>query len=363
MSNIHLLAQTPLESILFSSNITQILKRFLENQKYSKIGVIADSNTIKYCYPLIFEALPEHVTFHFEAGEKNKTLETCQDIWRWMTESDFDRKTIIINLGGGVTGDMGGFCASTFKRGLRFINIPTTLLSQVDASVGGKLGIDFMGYKNHLGVFTEPLAVIISQQFLDTLPLPELRSGYAEVIKHGLIKNEVYFSCLKITDWQNQSWADIIEKSISIKKDIVEKDPKEEGLRKILNFGHTIGHAIESFYLDSPNHLLHGEAIAVGMVTEAYLSHSKLRISQSELERITHTILEIFGKKYLAASDFDQIAALCVQDKKNEDKTINCSLLKRIGECDYNIPITNEDILAALQYYHQLKNEPNHTTS
>jgi len=305
--------------------------------------------------------MPEHLTFAFEAGEKNKNLDTCQDIWTWMTENDFDRQSLIINLGGGVTGDMGGFCASTYKRGMRFINIPTTLLAQVDASVGGKLGIDFMGFKNHLGVFTEPLAVLISQEFLTTLPEDEFRSGYAEVLKHGLIKNEHYFSCLKTKDWQNQTWSDIIEKSISIKKDIVEKDPKEEGLRKILNFGHTIGHAIESHYLNTPNHLLHGEAIAIGMLAEAYLSHTKMRLSKDDLDTITQTLLEIYGKKYLGNSDFEAIASLCLQDKKNMGKVINCSLLKRIGECEYNIPISEEDILAALQYYHDLKHEPDPT--
>ncbi|KEO74991.1 3-dehydroquinate synthase [Anditalea andensis] len=352
-----------MESIIFSTKISQNLERFLANTKHTKLGIIADSNTIRDCYPLISATLPEHHVFYFEAGEKHKNLTTCQNIWKWMTENDFDRQSVIINLGGGVTGDMGGFCASTYKRGMRFINIPTTLLSQVDASVGGKLGIDFMGFKNHLGVFTEPLAVIISQEFLPTLPTDEFRSGYAEVIKHGLIKNEHYFSCLKTTDWQNQAWTEIIEKSISIKKDIVEKDPKEEGLRKILNFGHTIGHAIESHYLDTPNHLLHGEAIAIGMLAEAYLSHSKMRMAKEDLTSITQTILEVFGIRYVAQSDFEAIASLCLQDKKNTGKIINCSLLKRIGECEYNIPISEEDILAALQYYHDLKHEPDTTTA
>ena len=214
-----------------------------------------------------------------------------------------------------------------------------------------------------MGVFTEPLAVLISQEFLSTLPEEEFRSGYAEVLKHGLIKNDLYFSCLKTQNWQNQSWTDIIEKSISIKKEIVEKDPKEEGLRKILNFGHTIGHAVESHYLNTPNHLLHGEAIAIGMLAEAYLSHTKMRMPKDDLSNITQTILEVFGKKYVAHSDFEEIASLCLQDKKNTGKIINCSLLKRIGECEYNIPISNEDILASLQYYHDLKHEPNPTTT
>lgn len=317
--------------------------------------MIADSNTIHACYPLITEALPEHEYFSFPAGERNKNLQTCSEIWQWLTEKGFDRKSLIINLGGGVTGDMGGFCASTYKRGIRFINIPTSLLSQVDASVGGKLGIDFNGFKNHIGVFNEPEAVMISNTFLKTLPLPELRSGYAEVIKHGLIRNENYFESLKKQDWEAQDWSTIIEKSISIKKEVVDKDPKEEGLRKILNFGHTIGHAVESFYMDSKNHLLHGEAIAVGMIAEAYLSKKLLRLSSEEMDTIIGFLLFIFGKVPIPSEDVGQITGLCSQDKKNEGKSINFSLLRRIGECDYNIPVNSEDIIESLNFYNDLK--------
>ena len=174
-----------MESIVFSNHISEDLKNYIGQLNYSQLGVILDSNTLTYCYPLIAEALPVKAKlFSFPAGEANKNLETCSLIWQWMTNEGFDRKALIINLGGGVTGDMGGFCAATYKRGIRFINIPTTLLSQVDASVGGKLGIDFYGYKNHIGVFAQPEAVIISDLFLGTLPESELRSGYAEVIKH-----------------------------------------------------------------------------------------------------------------------------------------------------------------------------------
>ncbi|WP_143960047.1 3-dehydroquinate synthase [Litoribacter populi] len=347
-----------MESIIFSEKIAERLSGFLSKQAYSKLGFITDSNSFDYCYPLLADKLPDHLTFTFQAGEANKTLYTCTKIWTWMTENDFDRKSLIINLGGGVTGDMGGFCASTFKRGMRFINIPTTLLSQVDASVGGKLGIDFMGFKNHLGVFAEPLTVVISEEFLQTLPRRELRSGYAEVLKHGLIKSENYFHCLKTEKWETQPWKDIIEKSVSIKKEVVEKDPKEEGLRKILNFGHTIGHAVESFYLDTAEHLLHGEAIAIGMVAEAYLSHQKLRLPKDDLDTICDRIIAVFGKVTIKPEAFQSISDLCLQDKKNEGKTINCSLLRRIGECEYNIPITREEITSALAFYNELKHEP-----
>ena len=207
-----------METIIFSSRIAQDLVRFLDSKKYSKLGVIMDTHTIKHCYPLISSYLAEHSSFAFEAGEVHKTLDTCVGIWEWMTENNFDRKTLILNIGGGVTGDMGGFCASTYKRGIRFINLPTTLLSQVDASVGGKLGIDFKGFKNHIGLFNQPEGVLISEEFLGTLPEPELRSGYAEVIKHGLIRNENYFNSLKTENWQNQSWKDIISVSVGIKR-------------------------------------------------------------------------------------------------------------------------------------------------
>lgn len=344
-----------MESIIFSGDITQDLGRYLESKTFSKLGVIADSNSVRHCYPLIAPSLPQHEHFSFEAGEINKNIQTCGEIWQWMTDAGFDRKSLIINLGGGVAGDMGGFCASTYKRGIRFINIPTTLLSQVDASVGGKLGIDFNGYKNHIGVFNLPEVVMISDAFLHSLPHAELRSGYAEVIKHGLIRNAYYFESLRAEAWENQDWSAIIEKSISIKKEVVEKDPKEIGLRKILNFGHTVGHAVESFYLDTDKHLLHGEAIAVGMVAEAYLSRKLLGLSPQELETITTFLLRVFDAVEIPEDDLKGIASLCFQDKKNVGKVINCSLLNKIGSCDYDIPVSGEDIIESLSFYNQLK--------
>jgi 3-dehydroquinate synthase len=344
-----------LESIIFTNNISEDLKNYLGQLNFSQVGVIMDSNTVKHCYPVISENLPLYVkTFTFDAGEANKNLATCSLIWHWMTEAGFDRKALIINLGGGVTGDMGGFCAATYKRGIRFINIPTTLLSQVDASVGGKLGIDFNGFKNHIGVFSQPEAVIISELFLGTLPESELRSGYAEVIKHGLIRSSNYFHCLKAEGWKDQSWRDIIEKSVSIKKEVVEKDPKESGMRKILNFGHTIGHAFESYYLDTSNHLLHGEAIAIGMICETYLSHKKLGLSLLEMEQIIQMLKSVFGKIDFHEEDFPAIIELCNQDKKNEGKSINFSLLKHIGVCDYNISVSKEEIEESILYYQSL---------
>jgi 3-dehydroquinate synthase len=349
------LKPTILESIIFSDALANDLEDLLNGQQYSKIGVITDSNTLKYCYPLIKAHLPaDHSLYSFQAGEANKTIHTCMQIWQWMTEEGFDRKALILNVGGGVVGDMGGFCAATYKRGIRFINLPTTLLSQVDASVGGKLGVDFNGFKNHIGVFTSPDTVFIASDFLDTLPEAELRSGYAEVIKHGLIQDADYFSKLKATEWQKQDWKFIIAHSVSIKKDVVTQDPLESGLRKILNFGHTIGHAFETFYLGSEKHLLHGEAIAIGMICEGYLSVKKSGLSKQELAQLSRLLFTIYGKFEFEPDAVSAIVQLCAQDKKNDGQVLNFSLLKSIGTCTYNIPVLPEEIREAILYYRKL---------
>ncbi|WP_026950365.1 3-dehydroquinate synthase [Algoriphagus mannitolivorans] len=345
-----------MEPVIFAPDAASALAQVFEELTFSKLVVLTDTNTQKHCLPRIQNALPENSAFLcVSPGEIHKNLETCTEIWSQMTELALDRKTLMLNLGGGVIGDMGGFCASIYKRGIRFINLPTTLLSQVDASVGGKLGVDFRGLKNHLGVFNEPETVLIAAEFLETLPKEELRSGYAEIIKHGLIHDAAYFNSLKTSNWESQSWEDLIQKSVAIKKTVVTADPKENGLRKILNFGHTIGHAFESYFLDSANHLLHGEAIALGMIAEGYLSVKKCGMSSEDLEILTKTLLGIYGKVNFDLNQLDPILDLCIQDKKNEGNTLMFSLLKSIGDCTYNIPVTREEILEAIQFYHDLK--------
>ncbi len=190
--------------------------------------------------------------------------------------------------------------------------------------------------------------------FLLPFPLSELRSGYAEVIKHGLIRNKDYFSILKTLEWEKQNWSSIIEKSVSIKKEVVRQDPKEEGLRKILNFGHTVGHAVESYYLDTDRHLLHGEAIAIGMVAEAFLSKQLLGLPADDLDIIIGFLQFVYGKKEIPVGDHEKIQNLCFQDKKNVGKVINCSLLTRIGKCGYNIPVSSKDIIASLNFYNEI---------
>ena len=333
--------------------ITESLSAFLNANSYTNIQVLVDEKTFRYCYPTIKSILPKHNLVKIQSGEQQKHLGTCQTIWENMTNHELDRHALMINLGGGVIGDMGGFCAATYKRGIDFIQIPTTLLSQVDASVGGKLGIDFQGLKNHIGVFQIPKTVLIDAKFLDTLSFAEKRSGFAEVIKHCLIMDVDKWNIIRRKDFEEQDFNDLIAHSVAIKQRIVQADPTEKGLRKILNFGHTLGHAIETYFLGKPKlHLLHGEAIAAGMICEAFISFKRGMIDQKTLENIEEFIFSIYGKATIKDSDFEEIIALTAQDKKNKGKEIRFSLLEEAGKCTYDIPVTNLEMRLALQYYH-----------
>lgn len=344
-----------MKNIELTESIGQSIDTFLSENSYSQIALLCDENTSRDCLPKILDKLPEHWLIEIQSGEENKNIETCEQIWSALTEGKFDRNSLLINLGGGVIGDMGGFAASTFKRGMDFINIPTTLLSQVDASVGGKLGIDFMGLKNHIGIFKEPKRVFIDTIFLNTLPKREIRSGFAEVIKHGLIADRNYWTSIENFDLETGNWSELVEKSVKIKFDVVQKDPLESGFRKTLNFGHTIGHGIESAHLDDKGgRLLHGEAIAIGMICEAYLSTKLTGLETSKLDEIVSYILGKYDAKSVNKSYFEKIIELMYQDKKNQGRTINCSLLRTIGECTINIPISEPDILDSLFYYNKL---------
>ncbi len=333
--------------------VTESLIQFFTSSHYSKVVVIADTNTRKFCYPLIKSVLPKHKLITIQPGERYKTLTTCEIIWASMTEEELDRHALVINIGGGVIGDMGGFCAAVYKRGIHFIQIPTTLLSQVDASVGGKLGIDFNGYKNHLGVFQIPERVLIDAVFLKTLPEREVRSGFAEIIKHCLIADGEKWKEISQKDFEEQKWPDLIAHSVEIKEKVVEQDPTEKGLRKILNFGHTLGHAVETYFLGKSENerLFHGEAIAVGMIMEAYLSHAKKLITAKDLNDIEEFIFASYGKVRLVADDVAPIIALTRQDKKNKGSEVRFSLLTGIGSCGYDQVVTVAEMRKAIAYY------------
>ncbi|MBT5353517.1 MAG: 3-dehydroquinate synthase [Flavobacteriales bacterium] len=309
----------------------------LDVSQYSKIGILVDENTKEFCLPLLSE-IKKSVIIEIKSGEENKNIDSCNLIWEALTKNCFDRNSLLINLGGGVIGDMGGFCASTYKRGIEFIQIPTSLLAMVDASVGGKLGVDFNGLKNQVGLFSNPKSVIINPKFLETLPEDELRSGFAEVVKHALIVDKNLWNHLKNNPFQDLDWEEIIESSVQIKNKIVMSDPKEKGERKKLNFGHTFGHAIESYYLQKGTPILHGEAIFVGIILESELSS----LSVSEKNDIKNYILSNFSLPYTPSKS--NLLNFLRNDKKNFEEKINFSLLEGIGNCTINNLFSEDEL-------------------
>ena len=309
----------------------------LDVSQYSKIGILVDENTKEFCLPLLSE-IKKSVIIEIKSGEENKNIDSCNLIWEALTKNCFDRNSLLINLGGGVIGDMGGFCASTYKRGIEFIQIPTSLLAMVDASVGGKLGVDFNGLKNQVGLFSNPKSVIINPKFLETLPEDELRSGFAEVVKHALIVDKNLWNHLKNNPFQDLDWEEIIESSVQIKNKIVMSDPKEKGERKKLNFGHTFGHAIESYYLQKGTPILHGEAIFVGIILESELSS----LSVSEKNDIKNYILSNFSLPYTPSKS--NLLNFLRNDKKNFEEKINFSLLEGIGGCTVNNLFSEDEL-------------------
>lgn len=344
-------------SIHFNDNCYTYLQDILLRENYSTLFVITDANTSQYCLP---EFLSQVVTelpieiIEIEPGESNKNITTCIEVWHALTELGADRKSLIINLGGGVVTDLGGFVASTFKRGIDFINVPTSLLSMVDASIGGKTGVDLGVLKNQIGVINNPIAVLIQTKFLDTLPATEMRSGLAEMLKHGLIADTDYWQkFLNLKTLTTDDLGELIYHSVEIKKEVVEQDPTEKGLRKILNFGHTIGHAIESYFLDNPEKktLLHGEAIAVGMILEAYFSLDKKFISIEEYQEIKNTIASIYDHVVFTEDDITNIMKLLVHDKKNVSGKVQFVLLDGIGKAIIDQIVENSLIISAFEDY------------
>ncbi len=333
--------------------ISESLATFFAQNEYSHIAILVDEFTNKYCLPIIQDLLPSNFTkVLIKSGEHHKNLATCEQVWDRMTKANMDRHSLLVNLGGGVIGDLGGFCASTYKRGIDFIQIPTTLLAQVDASVGGKLGIDFHGLKNHIGVFQLPKAVLIDPKFINTLSIQQKKSGFAEIIKHCLIRDEKEWSAIRQQSFEELDLSKLIAHSVAIKEAVVLEDPKEAGLRKILNFGHTLGHAIETYLLDKGKRkILHGEAIAIGMIVEAFISHQRDLISLQELEEIESYLFENYGRVKLHPEEISKIIALTAQDKKNKGKEIRFSLLTGIGDCGYDIPVSTSEMKKAIQYY------------
>lgn len=326
-----------------------------EVQQSSQVFILADENTAIHCVPILQSFITSSwQVIALKSGEQHKTIDAAVHVWGELTKHAADRKSLLINVGGGVIGDIGGFAAGCYKRGIRYLQMPTSLLAMVDASVGGKTGVDFNGFKNQIGLFNPPSHVFIHLPFLKTLPKRELMSGFAEVVKHYLIADKAAFLALAapIFDIKKVDWMACVQQSISIKSAIVEEDFLEKSARKALNFGHTLGHAIESFYLnDEQNQLLHGEAIAIGIVTESYISHHFGLISEAELATIAACIRKLFPLCPLPEGDFENIIALVAHDKKNSAGQNQFTLLKGIG--NYSIDNFVEEYLMreALRYF------------
>ncbi|MBW8522676.1 3-dehydroquinate synthase [Chryseobacterium chendengshani] len=334
------------------------LNDFLSEKTFSKIFILIDENTHEYCLPVLLGNLETEINFEIleiEPGEEMKNIQTANHLWEILTEMQADRKALVINLGGGVITDMGGFVASTYKRGIQFINIPTTLLSMCDASIGGKTGIDLMHYKNMVGTFSIPEQIFVYPQFLETLPYKELRSGFAEMLKHGLIADRSHWEeLIQIQKLDADSVLVHIQTSMDIKQNIVEKDFHEKNIRKTLNFGHTIGHAIESLCLEKENPILHGEAVALGMICETHLSYLEGLLSKGDSETVITNIQKYYPFIDLREFTYEGILKLLLNDKKNTDNKINFSLLSEIGFCVYNYECDIKNIQKCLDYYRLL---------
>ncbi|AQW95329.1 3-dehydroquinate synthase [Elizabethkingia anophelis] len=330
------------------------LNEYIDRTNPSLLLLLVDENTHEYCLPTVLANLETTIPFEIieiEAGEEGKNIGTAAQLWEILSEFGTDRNALMINIGGGVITDMGGFVASTYKRGIKFINIPTTLLSMVDASIGGKTGIDHQFYKNIIGTFALPEKIFAYPKFLQTLPFTELRSGFAEMLKHGLIASDQHWNNLKQLELTPENIEPFVVDSMNIKQYVVEQDFKEQNLRKTLNFGHTIGHAIESLFLQQEAPVPHGEAVAAGMIMEAHLSYSNQLINEATLAEITNAITAIYP--YLSIDNFshEDIYNLMLNDKKNSNGIIKFSIIDKIGHCLYDYEVTKSQTETAIQYY------------
>ncbi|TMM31244.1 3-dehydroquinate synthase [Polaribacter aestuariivivens] len=338
----------------FQEKAYESLSNLIVQKNYSTIFILVDENTFEHCYPKFISKLITDKAIEvieIESGEINKNLETCIGVWNAITELGGDRKSLLITLGGGVITDLGGFVASCFKRGIDFVNIPTTLLSMVDASVGGKTGVDLGVLKNQIGLFANPEMVLVDTDYLTTVSEREIKSGTAEIIKYGITYDIKLFNQIK--ENKGLQIADLIFRSIEIKNEVVLQDPKEKSLRKILNFGHTLGHAIESFYLESEDkeNLTHGEAIAIGMVCESYISNKLLGFKIKKVNEVKNVILSIYDKTTLLKEDFGSIIDLLKHDKKNVNGQVNFVLLNDFENHQLDCKVAEELIIESMEFY------------
>lgn len=346
------------QKVVISGNLERDLVNAISECEHDRIFVLTDETTQQLCWPKIknFKALKNSTPIIIKATDTHKNLDTLSQVWQALSNGGATRHSLMINLGGGMVTDLGGFAASTFKRGIDFINIPTTLLAMVDASVGGKTGINFGGLKNEIGVFSDSRFVIINTQFLDTLDHDNICSGYAEMLKHGLISDERTWAELVTFDLDDPDLSQLqrmVAESIKVKERIVEADPHEHGIRKALNLGHTMGHAFESFAMRRGTPILHGYAVAYGLISELYMSARKTAFPTDRMHQTVRFIRENYGTFNITCDDYPTLIELMRHDKKNTSGIINFTLLGNVGDIRINQTATEEEIKEALDFFRE----------
>lgn len=346
------------QEILLCENLELSLGRAIQQCTHDKLFILTDEHTHRLCMPRMREVsfLKEATEICIGAGDIHKTLETLASVWQVLSEKSATRHSLLINLGGGMVTDLGGFAAATFKRGLAYINVPTTLLAMVDASVGGKTGINFNGLKNEVGVFAPASSVLLDTEFLRSLNAENFFSGYAEMLKHGLISTTAHWAELLAFNTDTIDYAylkQLVGQSVQVKEDIVEQDPFEHGIRKALNLGHTAGHAFESLAMAENRPVLHGYAVAWGIVCELYLSHLKTGFPKEKMRQTIQFIKENYGAFAFDCKQYERLYEYMQHDKKNTAGVINFTLLKEIGDISINQTADKDTIFEMFDFYRE----------
>ena len=346
------------QNLVFTNDVTSALNTILDTTPHNRVAVIVDENTRRCVLPEINSPhLCDAAIITIGAGDACKNLNTLSQVWEELQACGATRKSIVVNLGGGVVTDLGGFAAATFKRGIKFVNVPTTLLSAVDAAVGGKTGINFGGLKNEIGCFQEATHVVISTCFFSTLPVEELKSGYAEMLKHGMLSGEDEFRQLLDFDFEHadaKQLLQLLRTSVLVKQRIVAEDPHEKGIRRARNLGHTVGHAFESKALHDGEPIAHGYAVAWGLVAEMVLSHNLLGFSSTQLHQLAEFVYHNYGAFHISCDHYEELLHLMQHDKKSEAGEINCTLLAACGDVKPGQVIPEEEMRIALDIYRDL---------
>ncbi|MCF0179581.1 MAG: 3-dehydroquinate synthase [Bacteroidales bacterium] len=362
------------QQVIFTNDICEALHKCTDTIHHDSLFMLFDTNTMMYCMPLITSFMNEYDEAHpsarihtiiIRSSDTAKNIETLTEVWQSLSDNHATRHSLLINVGGGMVTDLGGFAAASFKRGIKFINVPTSLLGAVDAAVGGKTGINFGNIKNEIGVFALASAVIVSTKFFESLDKENLLSGYAEMLKHGILSNEEHFNNLlafDITNINAQESKDkhyaqllaLLETSVNVKRTVVRQDPYEEGLRKALNLGHTFGHAFETWAMRQGKPVLHGYAVAWGLVCELIMSHQQIGLNSEILYKVASFVKDNYGSLYFTCDDYEDFLELMKHDKKNQGDTINFSLMRHIGDVALNQIANKEQIGVVLDIYRDL---------